>query len=275
MDDDSSERQLRGFRPRWHDRGSSRSLGAPVSEHSLVGDDEIDRILEGCLDSTGENPQSEPERSPCESASDCIPPGPSASSSDTNRAVSIAFFSSVEWISLKFPWETGFMSQIFSDDPGPKASFTMPVSWTSVPEAVAQPHAEVKARAQDAVSDSTFAKHVKLTRNDLFWQQRDRTLKSAVDKWNFFLSLDTDASTVGRQIASDPHDADNIVTALLGTKSPNTSLKRKNALLSFHRWACVCDIDQVIPFDEGVGNISNTCMMQRSLLRGRPVSYRQ
>ena len=56
MDDDSSERQLRGFRQRWHDRGSSHSLGAPVSEHSLVGDDEIDRILEGCLDSTGENP---------------------------------------------------------------------------------------------------------------------------------------------------------------------------------------------------------------------------
>ena len=71
-------------------------------------------------------------------------------------------------------------------------------------------------------------------------------------KWNFFLSLDTNASTVGRQIASDPHDADNIVTAVLGTKSPNTSLKRINALLSFHRWACVCDIDQVIPFDEKV-----------------------
>ena len=250
--DELADRPLRGFRQRWHDRSGMHSPGETISDLSLAVDSSIDKLHDGFSDQQVDDTPLASDAGSFEPVSDHQPVGPSASSTDTNRAVSNSFLSSVEWTTLKFPWETGFMSQIFSDDPGPKPNFSMPVSWASVPETSVLPRAEPQARAQAVASVSVFAKHIKLTKNDSYWQQRDKTLKSAVDKWNFFLSLDTEASTVGRQIASDPHDADSIVTAVLGTKSPNTALKRINALLSFHRWACVNDIDLIIPFDEQV-----------------------
>ena len=152
--DELPDRPLRGFRQRWHLRSGMHSPGETISDLSLAVDSSIDKLHDGFIHQQIDDTPLASDDGPFEPVSDHQPVGPSASSTDTNRAVSNSFLSSVEWTTLKFPWEAGFMSQIFSDDPGPKPNFSMPVSWVSVPETSVLPRAEPQARAQAVASVS-------------------------------------------------------------------------------------------------------------------------
>ena len=245
VNDDNSH--LRGFRQRWAQqaRGSSPVDSSPQDSGlpSIVRD--LSNLEVPNVDTQSELPESVHDDSHAVAQS-----GPTASFRDIEPAVTSAFASSVNWFPVKFPWETGVMAKILSDDPELQSNFSMHPSWNS--SSVISPPLPATGSGEVPVSASLtiFAKHIKLTRNDSHWTQRERTLKSAVDKWSMILHSNLEGSAVGRQILSDPFEAHQIIVAVLGTKSPNTALKRVNSVMSFHRWASVNDIDQIIPFDE-------------------------
>ncbi len=76
-------------------------------------------------------------------------------------------------------------------------------------------------------------------------------MKRAVGKLAFFLLLDLESSGVGRQISSCRHETNEIIRAVVGVKSPNTIMKRMNALLSYYRWHKINMEGTCYPIQEG------------------------
>ena len=63
--------------------------------------------------------------------------------------------------------------------------------------------------------------------------------------------LEPEASDVGRQlVGKDEQEAELVLTSVMGVKSPNTVLKRANALLLYYRWNSVNGYFPMVPFNE-------------------------
>ena len=62
--------------------------------------------------------------------------------------------------------------------------------------------------------------HVRHKTDDMFHQQRDKTLQNALQKWRFLVSHDLECSDVGRQLkAVDESETDFIITSVMGVES--------------------------------------------------------
>lgn len=61
--------------------------------------------------------------------------------------------------------------------------------------------------------------------------------------------LDPAQSDVGKQLI-DPSDDDLMLHSVIGVRSPNTVLKRANALLMYYRWHVINGQSSFLPFDE-------------------------
>lgn len=85
-----------------------------------------------------------------------------------------------------------------------------------------------------------------------YLQQRDQTLRNALMKWKFLVLLDAKCSEVGRQLdLSDGSQMELVLGSAMGVKSPNTFLKRANALMLYDRWNAINASASFLPFDEG------------------------
>ena len=255
MDDDDAEPALRGFRSRWtrgHRGDSDRN-----SEHGASGYSPS-LNLETPIESPGDDfsdvfRRNVPQQSDIDSAADFeVIPESRQESTCSQTAAEImttnAFVRNMSWSSLVLPWETDFMSQIFSESSVPDPKLSLPSQWNAAVVATSQSKPDVNVPSVPV--ESVFAKHVRQIKEETFWEQREKNSKHAIAKWILFLKSDLTASQVGMQIDSDPDAAEDIVLAVLGLKSPSTSLKRANSVLSYHRWHSTRFETCPIPFVE-------------------------
>ena len=174
--------------------------------------------------------------------------GGTCSKSDAETMTTNAFIRNVNWSSLELPWETDFMKPIFGNSSLPEPKLALPNQWnaTVVTSGMVTPEVAVPAVSSTAV----FVKHVKQIRDETFMQQREKNSSHAIAKWILFLGCNLNASQVGQQISVADDPPEEIVHAVLGVKSPNTSLKRANSMLSYHRWHVIRFDTSPIPFQE-------------------------
>ena len=65
-------------------------------------------------------------------------------------------------------------------------------------------------------------------------------MEGALQKWKFLLLLDPSFSEVGRQLELEDEDTQNLVLcSVMGVKSPNTVMKRANAIMMYYRWHAI------------------------------------
>eukprot|EP00435_Cladocopium_sp_Y103_P054228 s873_g17.t1 len=177
--------------------------------------------------------------------------GGASSAADDHAAVTDLFIHGSKFAGLKMPWETPLMQQIFGDEV-PSANLSMPMDWGSVSRPVLE---SVAAGVAEPVipSSSKFQvfSYVKHKSDETYLQQRDRTLHNALVKWRFLIFLDLSRSEVGRQLLeTDDDQVDIVLTSVMGVKSPNTILKRANALMLYYRWNAVDGSAPMLPFSE-------------------------
>ena len=61
-------------------------------------------------------------------------------------------------------------------------------------------------------------------------------MKGALSKWKFIVMLDVARSEVGWQsIDADADTVETVLISFMGVKSPNTVLKRANAVMLYYR----------------------------------------
>jgi hypothetical protein len=95
------------------------------------------------------------------------------------------------------------------------------------------------------------AQYVQHKTDETFIQQREKTMHGALAKWRFLVCLHPDSSDVGSQISdADETQVDAVLVSVMGVKSPNTVLKRANALMMYYRWHAVNGSEAMVPFDE-------------------------
>ena len=149
------------------------------------------------------------------------------------------------------PWETPLMRQIFGEE-HPGAKLSMPLDWG---------HAELplvdsaeSGITQPVIPSDCHCKcfqYVRHKTDDTFLQQREKTLTSAIAKWRLLVMLDLSRSEVGRQLGdADDTEVELVLTSVMGVKSPNTILKRANALMMYYRWVSVNSSVPMVPFNE-------------------------
>ena len=140
------------------------------------------------------------------------------------------------------------MSQIFSETLVPDPKLPLPSQWNAAVVTASPSKPDVSVPSVPV--ESVFSKHVRQIKEETVWEQREKNSKHAIAKWILFLKSDLSASQVGLQIQSDEEAAEDIVLAVLGVKSPSTSLKRANSVLSYHRWHSTRFDTCPIPFVE-------------------------
>ena len=98
----------------------------------------------------------------------------------------------------------------------------------------------IEQPAIPSVSCQQSFQFIRHTTDATYIQQRDKTLQCALQKWRFLIMLDPQASDVGSQlVGKDEQETELVLTSVMGVKSPNTVLKRANALLLYYRWNSV------------------------------------
>lgn len=174
-----------------------------------------------------------------------------SSSRDDMAAISDQFIRGARVSTLSMPWETPLMQQIFGD-PFQSSKLGMPIDWGD--SAIPQLDATGSGVLQPAIPSETGQRcfqYVRHTTDESYIQQRDKTLKNALDKWRFLVLLEPSGSDVGRQLMfSSEDEIDLVLTSVMGVKSPNTILKRANALLLYYRWVMVNGHYPMVPFTE-------------------------
>ena len=257
MEDEEGEHALKGFRSRWSERAKpssevgsqadnrerNRSPSFDLELQSKNLDDELAAILRS------EKPIESEAQSSAEF--EVIPDrnhGSTCSKEASEAMATNAFVRNVSWSNLVLPWESDFMSQIFSDSSLPDQKLSLPSQWNA--EVVTARPSKPEVKVPPVPVDAVFSRHVRQIKEETFWEQRSKNSKHAVAKWILFLKSDLSASQVGLQIESDMDAAEDIVLAVLGVKSPGTALKRANSVLSYHRWHSTTYDTCPIPFVE-------------------------
>ena len=179
--------------------------------------------------------------------------GGSSTFDDDCAAVSDQFIRGARLAGVTMPWETPLMRQIFSEDgQGLGVSLTMPLDWgTSDLLAVGERSSGVGQPPIPSQCRWSCAQYVVHKTDETYLQQRDRTMNNALAKWKFLVLLDPARSEVGRQIGTADHDsATQVLTSVMGVKSPNTVLKRACALMMYYRWNAVHGSCPMLPLSE-------------------------
>lgn len=175
--------------------------------------------------------------------------GGRSSALDDSAHISHLYANRLRNSGIVMPWETPLMQQIFGElEPMPQLG--MPIDWGDTrlfpsvesidgPAGVSEP----------MVCQWQCGKLVEHRVDESYLEQRDRTLRSAIKKWQFLVMLDPKASEVGRQLL-EGEESTTIIKSVIGVKSPNTAVKRANALMMFYRWHSVNRTDPFLPFRE-------------------------
>ena len=170
---------------------------------------------------------------------------------DDTAAISDQFIRGARLTTLTMPWETPLMRQIFGEVTQ-GARLSMPLDWgdSTVP-VVDSTGSGIEQPAIPSVSCQQSFQFIRHTTDATYIQQRDKTLQCALQKWRFLIMLEPEASDVGRQlVGKDEHEIELVLTSVMGVKSPNTVLKRANALLLYYRWNSVNGHFPMVPFIE-------------------------
>ena len=156
-----------------------------------------------------------------------------SSQSDDAAGLTWSFVHDVKPSTIRMPWENDLFHPIFGAESMKPVSLGMPLDWGIDPNLVEQEVHTDSVLAPPPFEHWVVAKCIKNLKDETFQQSRDRTMKYALSKLDFLLRLKPRASRVGSQIIADPQDTDQILLAVIGAKSPNTVVKRANAMLSF------------------------------------------
>ena len=154
---------------------------------------------------------------------------------------------------IRMPWETPLMTQIFGDDrQRPSIPLTMPLDWgTSDMPVAGMDSSGVEQPLIPSQCRWSCAQYVVHKTDETYLQQRDRTMNNALAKWKFLVMLDPAHSEVGRQVGTaDDDSATQVLTSVMGVKSPNTVLKRASALMMYYRWNAVHGSSPMLPLSE-------------------------
>ena len=174
-----------------------------------------------------------------------------SSARDDTAAISDQFIKGARLTTLTMPWETPLMRQIFGEV-AQGARLSMPLDWgdSTVP-VVDSTGSGIEQPAIPSVSCQQSFQFIRHTTDATYIQQRDKTLQCALQKWRFLVMLEPEASDVGRQlVGKDEQETELVLTSVMGVKSPNTVLKRANALLLYYRWNSVNGHFPMVPFNE-------------------------
>ena len=147
---------------------------------------------------------------------------------------------------ITLPWETEFYKGIFGDDstledlvPRVPVSGVLNLSTGSDPQQIAEGLADV---ADVTGPQPVFASHVSCVDDTNFLARSENLRVAAIWKLLVVIRHCLNASSTGRHIlelgtdAAQSQEAVDVVSAVVGVKSPATLIKRANALLSFLRW---------------------------------------
>lgn len=184
-------------------------------------------------------------------------------------------FSNVDVTGIKLPWEVGVFRDLFSEEPlaetlVPKmpindfCCFDVGVAPQQIAETVASVASHVEAYP-------VFEKCVS-SGDELHYQEKRQKLRdAAVGKLLIVINHNLDVSATGRHIKqligdSDIHgESADIVSSVVGVKSPATLVKRANSLLAFIRWCHWSgkDVENFFPGTLGLGLLSIFEVFQR------------
>ena len=283
MDVNSDEERVRGLRLKWRKQYhlnspdvsavtdavdeshcfSGSALGSSLDVHSSwdapglgaqTGEDVhspglgLDNLLDECAVSE----QYEPSVAMSNLARAEVPDvGGRSSAADDSAGVSDLFIRGARFSSIRFPWETPLMEQIFGEQ-HPTMKLSMPIDWGSSDVPLSEP---ASAGASEPVVPSEtrwqVSSYVKHKSDATYLQQRDKTLHNAIMKWRFIALVDASCSEVGRQLdETDEDQMELVLCSAMGVKSPNTILKRANAMMLYYRWNAINACAAFLPFDE-------------------------
>ena len=171
---------------------------------------------------------------------------PSVSAEVHHAIFSHNLLSNCETSSITLPWETEFYKDLFDEGtpfenlvPRVPLGGLVDVNLATDPQKVAESLADV---ADTTACHPVFASHVSCVDDANFLERRETLRLAAVWKLLVVIRHCLPASSTGRHImglgvdASQSPEAVDIVSAVVGIKSPATLVKRANALLSFLRW---------------------------------------
>ena len=174
----------------------------------------------------------------------CAEPEPTVSSSSWNDIVnhSLALYGSSSE-SLSLPWEQGILKEILG-------SSTSNVDGLRAPRFI--PEFEQESLVSDAPLQlqidlappvaPRFHRAVKSDKDLEYFEMKKTKIKLACAHWLKLLSINWQASSVGPQVAvalqedATGLEAEEILTATFGVKSPATLLKRASALRRYCNW---------------------------------------
>lgn len=145
--------------------------------------------------------------------------------------------------SLKLPWETGVMAEIFGGRDLPALPSCVGLAEKAVVESLdAGDNAMSSIVASEFLQSAKYVHAVKSMPDVSYFESKHQKLDLACGQWLNILGLDWSASGIGPQLASalqadyTGHDATEILKACFGVKSPSTLLKRASSFKKFFGW---------------------------------------
>ena len=169
------------------------------------------------------------------------------SRADVNKALFEARLQCLGDTELKYPWESGVMSDIFSDSNDAAGLPSLPEEYLGFTD---QLHSATDETAPSSASQRvsgrifelpfySFAIRVKPDK-DLFVEQEVLWTR-AIDKWSQVFEVLGFPGQVGEASDGELHLADaaehgTVLRDALGVKSPRTAVKRAQTLLHYFRW---------------------------------------
>ena len=187
---------------------------------------------------------------------------PVISSAVNDALFAKSLFSNVDITGIKLPWEVGIYRDLFSDEPmaeplvpkmpiGEFCCFDVGVAPQQVAETVA-------ALASRKDVQPVFEKCISSCDELQYHEKRLKLRDAAIGKLLIVLNQNLEVSSTGRHLmqlgrGDDAHvEASEIVSAVVGLKSPATLVKRANSLLAFMRWCSWVGKDACSVFQESV-----------------------
>ena len=227
-----AERPLRGFKRRWRVRKRLRS--SSLSPSPLPSPSPLQELYD-----PGED--DEPE----------AVPGPKASAADHVASVNHAFLTGMNTAVQTLPWEQAWLSPIFGET-FPSAQLGMPINWN---ETFSKPESDLlpgSAPVIEQVVPFSMARCVMNKVDRSFIDDREVQSRRAISKLKFFLGLVQGQCEVSLQLDAEFEEQaqNDMLSAIIGTRSPTTTIKRINSLLSFYRWHSINSEDEFAPFQE-------------------------
>ena len=252
-----------------------------LSEHGTDRSGQVSAIFNPDVDAAGRGAWSQPEF-PAEqfdlTMGTCS--SPTVSSEVHHAMFSRNLLSNCDATGITLPWETEFYKRIFGDDSTledlvPKVPVSGAVNLSTGVDL--QRIAEDLADVADVTDPQpVFASHVSCVDDENFLERRENLRGAAIWKLLVVIRHCLSASSTGRHIlelgveAAQSQEAVDVVSAVVGVKSPATLIKRANALLSFLRWVDKsCQIDGTPSMNQQFGD---TCVTSRTPMLQPPVA---